>query len=61
MVIYTYTIPNQWKTKVQSLKPGLTRYIRYGDTYQATNEAGLRELVALYRQCGKEVETGYLE
>lgn len=59
--IYTYTIPNQWHTKVQSLKPGLTHYVHVGDTYIATDFSGARDMVALYASNGRKAEMGLLE
>ena len=59
--IYTYIIPNQWSTKVQSLRPNLTHYVHVGGTYIATDANGSRELANLYIANGQNPEVGLLE
>lgn len=60
-MVYTYVIPNQWNTKVQSLKPGLTHYIHVGDTYIAGTKEQVDEMANLYRTRSIKPEVGELK
>lgn len=59
--MYTYYIPNQWRTRLKSISPGLTHYIHCGDTYIGCYHNQLEAFVAKYREMGwTNVETGEL-
>lgn len=59
-MMYTYYIPNQWHTRVNSIRPGLTHYIHYGDTYIPCYHSELYTMLQYYEALKVSVETGEL-